>query len=412
MSETFVLGWEEWVGLSDLDLPAIKAKVDTGARTSALHAFFVEPYGPPSRRMVRFGVHPIPGRLDVAVTCTAEVIDHREVTSSNGEREMRYVIRTQLTLGTRTWPIELTLANRETMSYRMLIGRQAIQDDMLVDPATSFRQPRLSYRRYDLPARAAEDRRALTIGLLTRRPDNATNRRIQRVAERRGHQLVMVDRDRVSLFVDTNDPAILLDGTSAPRCDALIVRPGRGTPIFSAAVARQFETLGALVINGPDALLRVADPLATRQLLARAGIPVPAAAVSSAATNPDAADRHLFADGFSSYALGPLVRHTIVGNRAVAAMSRSARADEMDAEGEWRTDDAQAMEATRAIAERAARVLELDLAGVDVVAARQGPIVVGITVAPAISLAERITGAAISEAIVVYIEQTARPVAR
>ncbi len=413
MSEAFVLGWEEWVGLPDLDLPAIKAKVDTGARTSALHAFFVEPFGSPSRRMVRFGVHPIPGRNDVTVTCTAEVVDHREVTSSNGESEMRYVIRTPVKLGERTWPIELTLANRETMSYRMLIGRQAIQDDMLVDPATSFRQPRLSYRRYDIPTRTAEDRRPLTIGLLTRRPDNATNRRIQRVAERRGHTFVMVDRDRVSLFIDTSDPAILLDGASAPHCDALIVRPGRGTPTFSAAVARQFETLGAVAINGPDAMLRVADPLATRQLLARAGIPVPAAAVSSAATNPDAADRHLFADGFASHALGPLVRHTIVGGRAVAAMSRNARErDDIGLEAEWRADDAAAIGATRAVAERATRVLGLDLAGVDMVAARQGPIVVGVTSSPAISLAERVSGAAISEAIVVYIEQTARPAVR
>jgi ribosomal protein S6--L-glutamate ligase len=413
VSEAFVLGWEEWVGLPDLDLPAIKAKVDTGARTSALHAFFVEPFGSEARRMVRFGVHPIPGRNDVKVICTAEVVDHREVTSSNGEKELRYVIRTSLKLGERTWPIELTLANRETMSYRMLIGRQAIQDDMLVDPATSFRQLRLSYRRYDIPTRPAEDRQPLTIGLLTRRPDNATNRRIQRVAERRGHKLVMVDRDRVSLFIDTNEPAILLDGETAPRCNALIVRPGRGTPTFSAAVARQFETLGAVVVNGADALLRVADPLATRQLLARAGIPVPAAAVSSAATNPDAADRHLFADGFSSHALGPLVRHTIVGSRAVAAMSRTSQGrDDLDAEAEWRTDDAAAIDATRAIAERAARVLGLELAGVDVVAARQAPIVIGVTVAPAISLAERVTGAAISEAIVVYLEQTARPLAR
>ncbi|MFN3745919.1 MAG: RimK/LysX family protein [Hyphomicrobiaceae bacterium] len=413
MSEVFVLGWEEWVALPDLDLPAIKAKVDTGAKTSALHAFFVEPFGPPSRRMVRFGVHPIPGRNDVEVICTADVIDHREVTSSNGESEMRYVIRTSLKLGERTWPIELTLANRETMSYRMLIGRQAIRDDMLVDPATSFRQPRLSYRRYDIPPRTAEDRRPLTIGLLTRRPDNATNRRIQRVAERRGHKLVMIDRDRVSLFIDTSDPAILLDGTSAPQCDALIVRPGRGTPTFSAAVARQFETLGAVVINGPDALLRVADPLATRQLLARAGIPVPAAAVSSAASHPDAADRHLLADGFSSHALGLLVRHTIVGSRAVAAMVRSARGhDDIDAEAAWHSDDPAPIDATRAVAEQAARVLGLEFAGVDVVAAPQGPIVVGVTVSPAISLAERVTGAAICEAIVVYIEQTARPLAR
>jgi len=413
VSEAFVLGWEEWVGLPDLDLPAIKAKIDTGARTSALHAFFVEPFGPPSRRMVRFGVHPIPGRNDVEVVCTAEVIDHREVTSSNGESEMRYVIRTTLKLGVRSWPVELTLANRETMSYRMLIGRQAIQDDMLVDPATSFRQPRLNYRSYDMPARTAEDRRPLAIGLLTRRPDNPTNRRIQRVAEQRGHKFVMIDRDRVSLFVDTGDPAILMDGGSAPRCDALIVRPGRGTPTFSAAVARQFETLGATVLNGPDAMMRVADPLATRQHLARAGLAVPSAAVSSAAANPDAADRHVFADGFASDTLGALVRHTIVGSRAVAAMSRSVRGrGDLDDEADWGIDDVPAMDGTRAVAERAARVLGLELAGVDVVAARQGPIVVGVTVAPAISLAERLTGAAISEAIVVYIEQSVRPVAR
>ena len=413
MSEAFVLGWEEWVGLPDLDLPAIKAKIDTGARTSALHAFFVEPFGSPSRRMVRFGVHPIPGRNDVEVVCTAEVIDHREVTSSNGESEMRYVIRTTLKLGARAWPIELTLANRETMSYRMLIGRQAIQDDMLVDPATSFSQLRLNYRSYEMPARTAEDRRPLVIGLLTRRPDNPTNRRIQRVAEQRGHKLIMIDRDRVSLFIDTGDPAILMDGDSVPRCDALIVRPGRGTPTFSAAVARQFETLGATVLNGPDAMMRVADPLATRQLLARAGIAVPSAAVSSAAASPDAVDRHVFADGFASDALGTLVRHTIVGNRAVAAMSRSARGRaDIDDEVDWRVDDGPAIDETRAVAERAARVLGLELAGVDAVAARQGPIVVGVTVAPAISLAERLTGAAISEAIVVYIEQSVRPVVR
>jgi ribosomal protein S6--L-glutamate ligase len=409
VADPFVLGWEEWVGLPDLDLPAIKAKVDTGAKTSALHAFFIEPFGSPTRRMVRFGVHPIPGRNDVEVQCTAEVVDHREVTSSNGESELRYVIRTPVKLGDRTWPIELTLANRETMSYRMLIGRQAIQDDMLVDPATSFRQPRLSYRRYELPTRPAEDRRTLRIALLTQRPDNATNRRIQRVAERRGHQLVMVDRNRVSLFIDTTDPAILLDGAAVEPCDALIVRPGRGTPTFSAAVARQFETLGAVALNGADALLRVADPIATRQLLARAGIPVPPAAVSHAGADPDAADRHVVADGFSARSLGTLVRHTVVGGRAVAAMSRAAHDEgDIDLTPEWRADDTEAVGATQAHAEHAARVLGLDLAGVDAVVTRQGPLVVGVTAAPALSIAERVTEAAICEAIVVYIEQTVR----
>ncbi len=413
MTDPFVLGWEEWVALPDLELPAIKAKVDTGARTSALHAFFVEPFTSAGRRMVRFGVHPIPGRNDVEVRCLAEVIDHREVTSSNGEKEMRYVIRTTAKLGERLWPIELTLANRETMSYRMLIGRQAIQDDMLIDPATSFRQPRLSYRSYGLPSRTAEDRRSLRIALLTQRPDNATNRRIQRVAERRGHELVIVDRNRVSLFVDTSEPAILLDGATLEPCDALIVRPGRGTPTFSAAVARQFETLGAMALNGADALLRAADTLATRQLLARNGIPVPSAAVSHAMSDPDAADRQVIAEGFSARSIGTLVRHTIVGGRAVAAMSRDAHDDsDIDEMPEWRADDAEAIGTTRGVAERSARVLGLGLAGVDVVATRQGPLVVGVTVAPALQIAERVSEAAICEAIVIYIEQTVRQVAR
>jgi ribosomal protein S6--L-glutamate ligase len=144
----FILGWEEWVALPELRLPAIKAKVDTGARTSALHAYFVEPCGTGRKPMVRFGVHPIPRRSDVEVICTAAVVDRRHVASSNGERENRYVIATLLSIGSRQWPIEVTLTNRDTMSYRMLLGRQAITDGVLVDPGSSFCQPRLGYTLY------------------------------------------------------------------------------------------------------------------------------------------------------------------------------------------------------------------------------------------------------------------------
>lgn len=409
MADPFVLGWEEWVSLPDLQLPAIKAKVDTGAKTSSLHAFVIEPIQGSARPMVRFGVHPVPGRNDVAVTCTAEVIDHREVTSSNGDSERRYVIRTTLKIGDRMWPIELTLANRESMNYRMLIGRQAIQDDMLVDVASSFRHPRSSYRVYDIPPRPAEERRPLRIGLLTRRPENATNRRLLKVAARRGHQIVMIDRNKVSLFIDTRDPAILMDGSSIT-CDAAIVRPGRGTPTFSAAVARQLETLGAVVLNGADAVQRIADVLATRQLLARAGLAVPAAAVSHVASpgNQDAPDRAVVADSIG-HSLGPLVRVLVVGTRAIAAIMRDAHDDdEIDREPEWRIAEGERIEATLRLAERVSRTLELELAGVDITITPTGPMVLDVTVAPPISLLERVTGAALSEAIIVYIEQTVR----
>lgn len=143
-----VLGWQEWVALPDLGLPALKAKIDTGARTSALHAHNIEPFCGTRRLRVRFLVHPNPLLGDLDVAAEADVVDQREVISSNGVRELRYVIRTALSIGARQWPIEVTLTNREHMTYRMLIGRQAIRSDVLVDCAASFRQPRLSYRLY------------------------------------------------------------------------------------------------------------------------------------------------------------------------------------------------------------------------------------------------------------------------
>ena len=143
-----IVGWQEWVALPDLGLPALKAKIDTGAKTSALHTHFIEPYGNGRRLKVRFAVRPSPESSDLEIAASADVVDRREVLSSNGVPELRYVIMTTLRIGGREWPIEVTLTNRERMAYRMLIGRQAIRSDMLVDCGASFRQPRLSYRLY------------------------------------------------------------------------------------------------------------------------------------------------------------------------------------------------------------------------------------------------------------------------
>lgn len=148
LTAPLILGWEEWVELPELGLPAIKAKVDTGARTSALHAIYVEPFGPARARKVRFGVHPVPNRNDIEIDCKARLIGERVVRSSNGEREKRYVIETPIRIAGREWPIEVTLADRNMMSYRMLLGRQAIAADVLVSPSSSFLQPKLGYKSY------------------------------------------------------------------------------------------------------------------------------------------------------------------------------------------------------------------------------------------------------------------------
>ena len=135
--EKILIGWREWLSLPELNIPAIKAKIDTGARTSALHAFFVEPFSKNDLQMVRFGVHPLQGREDIEVICEHPIKDYRVVSDSGGHREMRYVIETPVKLGEISWPIEMTLTNRDSMKFRMLLGRTAMTG-LAVIPRKSF----------------------------------------------------------------------------------------------------------------------------------------------------------------------------------------------------------------------------------------------------------------------------------
>jgi hypothetical protein len=138
-----LLGWREWIELPMLGLTRIKAKVDTGARTSTLHAFYVDTFHRNGQRHVRFGVHPIQRRTDIVIHAEAVVVDERRVMDSGGHREDRFVIRTPLILAGREWPIEITLTNRETMLFRMLLGRTALSGHASVDPGRSFLTGRL-----------------------------------------------------------------------------------------------------------------------------------------------------------------------------------------------------------------------------------------------------------------------------
>ncbi len=133
------IGWREWVALPGLGIDAIKTKIDTGARTSALHAYEVKRFRRKGKRFVRFYVHPLQRRRRPEVLCEARLIGERTVISSNGEPEHRYVIETDVQIGDRQWPIEITLTNRDEMSFRMLLGRQALRNRFVVDPGSSYK---------------------------------------------------------------------------------------------------------------------------------------------------------------------------------------------------------------------------------------------------------------------------------
>ncbi len=137
-SKLQILGWREWLSLPELGVKHIKAKVDTGARTSALHGFSQKTFRERGVLMVRFQIHPLQRRSDVTQECVAEVIDKRTVSDSGGHRETRLVIATRVQLGELNWPIEMTLTQRDSMRFRMLLGRTALSGRYLVDAEQSY----------------------------------------------------------------------------------------------------------------------------------------------------------------------------------------------------------------------------------------------------------------------------------
>ena len=134
-----VMGWREWVSLPELGVAKIKAKVDTGAATSAMHISHFRMLNSKKKdsAKVEFRIHPVQGKSHPAIIARAHLVEHRHVRSSVGHLTERPVIHTTLKVGENSWPIELTLVNRDIMSFRMLIGREAIKRRYLVNPGRS-----------------------------------------------------------------------------------------------------------------------------------------------------------------------------------------------------------------------------------------------------------------------------------
>ncbi len=450
--QPLLFGWEEWVSLPDLGVPAIKAKVDTGARTSALHAFDIETFGPSARPKVRFTVHPIPGRDDLIIPCSAPIIDRRDVTSSNGERELRYVIASRLSVNGDSWPIEITLTNRSSMTSRMLLGRQALKDHISIVATDRFLQPELSYEVYHTSKmRAAQPSRALRIAVLSRE-DNYSTRRIVAEGEKRGHTVEIIDTTRCYMAINALAPEVHYDGKRLPRYDAVIPRIGASITPYGAAVIRQFETIGTYCVNPSAGITASRDKLYAHQLMARARIGMPNTAFAASphdtanlmglvgtaplivkllestqgkgvvlAETKKAAESvidafrglkaNFLVQDFVKEAAGEDIRCLVIDGKVVAAMKRTG------AEGDFRSNlhrggSAKTVRITKAerdTAIRAARVFDLNMAGVDLLRADSGAKVLEVNSSPGFEGIETSTGKNITGALYDMIEARVRP---
>ena len=162
-STTRIIGWKEWFNLECLGLPAIKGKIDTGAKTSALHAFNIETFFVNDAEYVKFDIHPLQKNLELERSCIAKIIDRRLVSDSGGKKEERIVIESEVCICDTKIKIEITLVNRDSMAFRMLLGRDAIkQFGLLVDPSQAFlqgKQKKVQVRKLYKKIKAAFDPR-------------------------------------------------------------------------------------------------------------------------------------------------------------------------------------------------------------------------------------------------------------
>lgn len=445
------IGWEEWVALPDLKLPAIKAKVDTGAKTSALHAFMVEKFEDNGVEKVRFGIHPIPERPEIEVYCIAHLVEERKITSSNQQTELRYVIRTTAKFGKHAWPIEITLTNREEMSSRMLIGRSAMVGRLVVIPEASCLLGELSPDLYEAVEKNEKDK-SLHICILSREPNCYSTQRLASAAEGRGHRVTILNTTKLYVDISASRESIHYKGKTLPPFDAVIPRIGASITEYGLAIIREFESFGTYVLNSSYGIAHSRDKLLAHQLLARGKVPMPTTAfgrsmddtkdiikivngaplilkllkgtqgesVILAETNKAAkaviqAFRSLKVDfivqEYIKESSGSDIRVLVLGNKVIASMERRAE------EGEFRSNIHQGGTAHRIkltpeekkTAIKAVRILGLKFAGVDILRTSRGPEVIEANSSPGLEGIEGLTKRDIAGKVIEFIEENARP---
>ena len=440
------VGWEEWVSLDELNLPALIAKTDTGAETSALHAFNIQTFGKENNQMVRFGINPIDNDDRFSIFCSARIVDQRNVTSSNGFSELRYVIETDITIGDVKRKIPITLTNRENMKYKMIIGRSAL-DGFQISADRSFLQKTLSYELYK-KAKKNNYRRSLRIGILSLEPSNYSNKKIIQAAENNGHFCEILNTKRCYLNIEYDRPEVHYDGDILPYYDVIIPRIGPSITKYGMAVVRQFEAMGTFCLNSSASIGTSRDKLAAHQALAINRIPMPDTAFANsprdteniidlttgaplvvkllkssqgkgvvlaetkkAASSVISAFQKLNApfivQDFIKDANGSDLRLFVIGGKVIASMIRSAAGDDFrsNLHAGGKASKTKITKQERKIAKQATKAMGLNIAGVDILRSIEGPKVIEVNSSPGLQGIEKVNKINIASLIIDYVEK-------
>jgi ribosomal protein S6--L-glutamate ligase len=449
--EKIIIGKEEWCSLPTLGLRAIKARVDSGAKTSALHAFNIQRFEEDGITYVSFDIHPVQGNRKLLQKCRARVVDHRNVKSSSGDQEKRIVIKTPVRLGDEEWDIELTLTNRDSMGYRMLLGREAMVQKVLIDPESSFvlgeLPPQLVESYY---AKRKPSKAALNIVILASNPKLYSNKRIIEAGEQRGHHMRFISIKHCYMNINEHSCQVYYrGGEDLGDVDAVIPRIKPGLTFYGCALVRQFQSLGVHCLNDAAAISRARDKLRALQTMAANGIAMPVTGFADSPMDTNALinlvngaplvvkllegtqgrgvvlaetqkaaesvinafkslKANILVQEFVKEANGIDLRCFVIDNKVVGAMQRVA------AEGEFRANlhlggtpsPVKITVEERRMAIKSAKAMKLSVAGVDIIRSKSGPKVLEVNSSPGLEGIEEVTGRDIAGLMIESIEKT------
>jgi ribosomal protein S6--L-glutamate ligase len=445
-----IIGSEEWCSFPSLGIPAIKARIDSGAKTSSIHAFNIHRFRRGGESWVSFEVHPIQNDRRTVIRCERPILDKRRVKSSTGVAETRYVINATLKAGTESWDIELTLANRDSMGYRMLLGREAMHGRMIVDPSLQFCLGKVEKDTLNnFYGNKKHKNSGLKIGLLASNKSLYSNQRILEAGQERGHDMVFLNIKQCYMRIDATDPEVhYRGGKILSDLDAVITRIRPSVTFYGCALARQFESMGIYTINSSAAITQSRDKLFSLQLLLKNGINIPTTGFANSPMDTNdlidmvggaplivkllegtqgegvvlaetkkaaesvinafkALHANLLVQQFIKEADGKDLRCFVIDGKVVASIQREA------APGEFRANIHQGGSASivkitpkeRTLALKAAKTLGLKVAGVDIIRSKNGPLLLEVNSSPGLEGIETATGKDIAGMMISSIEK-------